>query len=612
MKFNISKLENEYKNLINTLFKKYIDENSKIFLKYIKTNDKKVEVTKIGEDLIIKASSKTNFLKGLSEYIIIQKNLIIENKFEKLGIMIDNSRNGVMNVKYTKNMIELISKMGFNTMYLYLEDIYLLEKHPYFGYLRGAYSKEELKEIDDYANSFGIEIVPCIQTLAHLNQYFYWEHIEQKYADIADILFVGKKEVNELIDDMIKFFKETFRSNRIHLGMDEAYSLGRGNYATKNGLKEKTVIMLEHIENVLSICNKYEMKAIIWDDMFYSNYSRIINNEIKIPNNLYLMYWNYYNTNEDYYIEEIQKRKQITQNILFAGGSWRWTGYTPHHKKTITTLKASIRATKKEKIEEFLLTSWADDGAESPVFNAYFGAMIASIESFNENSEIDNIDYLNKVSQFYFGETYDNLYLVGELDNLDKEDLDITPSKYFFYEDLFISKFVYHNMKINRDLSLYYENLERKFNKISNGYENTNFLKKYFEFYSIYSNILKNKWNLAVNIYFNYNKKNKLKLLENIEKIDEILEKLLEFKKIRKEIWYFENKRYGFEVLDQRIGGIYSRLVTVKEDLILFIDGKIEKIEELEEKRISVNQEEKIYLHYNRAERIANTSRMDW
>ena len=55
--------------------------------------------------------------------------------------------------------------MGYNTLYIYTEDTYEVEDLPYFGYLRGAYTKEEVNEIVEFASGFGIEIVPSIQTL---------------------------------------------------------------------------------------------------------------------------------------------------------------------------------------------------------------------------------------------------------------------------------------------------------------------------------------------------------------------------------------------------------------------------------------------------------------
>lgn len=73
------------------------------------------------------------------------------NQFKYRCVMIDNSRNAVMNMTTAKKMIDCLAKMGFNSLMLYTEDTYEVDGHPYFGYLRGRYSKEELKELDAYA-----------------------------------------------------------------------------------------------------------------------------------------------------------------------------------------------------------------------------------------------------------------------------------------------------------------------------------------------------------------------------------------------------------------------------------------------------------------------------
>ena len=47
----------------------------------------------------------------------------------------------------------------------------------------GKYSKEELKLLNEYCDSIDMELIPCIQTLAHLNAIFRWKD----YVDINDI-----------------------------------------------------------------------------------------------------------------------------------------------------------------------------------------------------------------------------------------------------------------------------------------------------------------------------------------------------------------------------------------------------------------------------------------
>ena len=57
--------------------------------------------------------------------------------FRKLGVMIDCSRNAVMNRPAFCRMVDILSALGYNTIRLYMEDTYEVEGEPYFGYLRG-------------------------------------------------------------------------------------------------------------------------------------------------------------------------------------------------------------------------------------------------------------------------------------------------------------------------------------------------------------------------------------------------------------------------------------------------------------------------------------------
>ena len=96
-------------------------------------------------------------------------------RFEQLGIMVDCSRNAVPTVETVKKLIRIMALLGYRSLQLYTEDTYEIPSQPYFGYLRGRYSSEELKELDAYADELGIELVPCIQTLAHLERIFRWK-----------------------------------------------------------------------------------------------------------------------------------------------------------------------------------------------------------------------------------------------------------------------------------------------------------------------------------------------------------------------------------------------------------------------------------------------------
>src|SRR5699024_12394110 len=91
-------------------------------------------------------------------------------QFQTVGPMFDMSRNAVMNEKAFKGMIHRLAIMGFNAAMLYMEDTYEVKGEPYFGYMRGRYSQQKLKQYDDYGNQFGLEVIPCIQTFGHLEE----------------------------------------------------------------------------------------------------------------------------------------------------------------------------------------------------------------------------------------------------------------------------------------------------------------------------------------------------------------------------------------------------------------------------------------------------------
>ena len=54
-------------------------------------------------------------------------------------------RNAVASVESVKKWIDLTSSIGYNTLMLYTEDTYEVSGEPYFGYMRGRYSREELR-----------------------------------------------------------------------------------------------------------------------------------------------------------------------------------------------------------------------------------------------------------------------------------------------------------------------------------------------------------------------------------------------------------------------------------------------------------------------------------
>ena len=81
-----------------------------------------------------------------------------------------------------------------------------------------------------------------------------------------------------------------------------------------------------------------------------------------------------------------------------------------------------------------------------------------------------------------------------------------------------------------------------------------------------------------------YQAKDKQALRGLIVRYDETVLRIERFIKAYRQLWYHDNKPHGFDVQEIRLGGLLLRLKSAKERLLLYLDGKVEKIDELEEK----------------------------
>lgn len=542
----------------------------------------------------------------------------MEHFFAKNGLMLDLSRNAVAQIDILKQFIREMAFMGHSWFMLYMEDVYEVEGAPYFGALRGRYSIKDLQEVDRYAQLFGVQLVPCIQTLAHVNQYFMWEAVEYKYKDIDDILNVGNAEVQALLTRMIASLRKAFSTDIIHIGMDEAYNLGRGRYLDENGFKNKSDIMQDHLSFMKTLCKEYGFKPIVWDDMFFSRYSNNKNGAVpSIPNHVGLMYWDYYSSSFKHYQDKLKLFRSMAKKTMFAGGAWRWTGFIPHHKKTLETTLAALAACRKERIKEIIVTAWGDDGNEAPFYTCMFGLVLfAYLDCNAAYQETEFSQYLN----LYTGMDFDGWMRQGEPDLFEGttgDNYDITPSKYLLYQDPLGSKFLHYVRTLTTDMDAVYIKLEKAF--AEDAANTDNLLQQHIaEFYAMMMKTLYYKWRLPLDIWEAYKKADKKALQALIEnKIEPLKAALSEMAKARRKIWMEECRAFGSDVLDHRFGAMLMRLEVTQEVLTDYIQGKIKQIDELEEDRLDPCPEaDKTYepqaVHYNRALRIMTACRETW
>lgn len=523
----------------------------------------------------ISCSSLPNFLRGLNLYLNLAKEqsefkVSEDARFETVAAMLDVARNGVANVKYLKKMIARLASLGYTELWLYLEDEFEIPEYPYFGAQRGRYSQAQLHELALYADQLGLTLVPAIQTLAHLRNALKWEAFSE-IRDSDENLFVGKQATRDFLKAELKAASAPFLTKKIHVGMDEAYKLGRGRYMDEMGYQDQSKLILQHLDVVNELCQELDLKPMMWSDMWFTIASpkhQMYDLEAdfsiydKLPE-ISQVYWDYYNEHQEHYEPLMKRHFELTDDVVFAAGIWSWIGMVPSQGKMLATLKAGTAAAKATGIKQIAATSWHDDGAETP-----FEAMWLGWQVFAEYNYYDEVDaaHLRKMFKLLQGKDYDSFMLLDRFDLLEGEvnhDGD-NLSKILLYEDLLTPRY-YLNYQ-NYDLVTYYDQLAQKVAQTPVASED----QALFKHYELLAQTLSQK---AAAIYAVQNVTH-----ANVATAQAALEayqtSLLTFIDSFRALWHTNRHPNGWEVMDIRLGGQLARIKTAQVRLANWVNGQ--------------------------------------
>lgn len=529
-------------------------------------------------------------------------------KYKRFGVMLDVSRNAVMKVEEVKHFMYTIKSFGYNALGLYMEDVYEVEGEPYFGYLRGKYTCKELKEIDAYGLSIGMEVIPYIQTLAHING-LTRHSVYQDIIDIDDILLIDEPKTYELIEKMIKACSENFTTRTINIGMDEAFQVGLGKYLKKHGFSDRYEILLRHLNRVVEIAQKYGFKPNMWSDMFFrlafGDYyvPKDIPEEIKklVPEGVGLEYWDYYNKNKDLLDKMIESHKGFGREVSFAGGAWCWHGFAPLSGQSLRTMLPAMQSIIEHGVENVMITMWGDAGQECSVYSLLH--VLYTIKQFADGN-FDGVKIKEDFRQLT-GIDYDDFMLL-DLPNLFAYDEIMgephNPCRVMLYSDIFMG---YFDKNYENKGSINYSEYKEKISSAKKAVGEYTYI---FDFYEKLCSALELKAEMGIKLRKAYKAGDKKKLEEITKQIPETIERIKDFHKAFSYLWHKQYKPYGFEIHDARLGGLCMRLSTCQNRLEDYLSGKVESIPELEEEILPFD-DGKIIRHHSYCD-IISLSRM--
>ena len=438
--------------------------------------------------------------------------------------------------------------------------------------------------MDEYAASFGIELIPCMQTLAHLTCMLQWK----RYANLRDtwdILMADEEETYEIIDKMLASLSESVKSRTIHLGMDEAVRLGLGNYLKYHKYEDCAEIMLRHVNKVVKMCEKYGYKPMMWSDMFHrlafvggAYFAKREKEQVlkSVPAGMTLVHWDYKTTDKAEFAQAIDEHMEFPCDVAFAGASMKYRGFAPLNAFSFKVSKMQLEVLKEKNVRQVIVTGWGDDGAESSQFS-----VLPILSQFAESQ----YGCEEKLEQRFFcctGVRFAD-FMALDLPNLLPEFVEnnpkSAPAKFFFYNDPLVGLM---DKMVPAGSAAFYKDAAEKLEKLTDGT-----FGYIYEMEAALCRMMSSKVDLGIRMKAAYDKDDKQALQGICDEIRSVtLPAYDEFFAAHTRLWERDNKICGFEILDHRFGGMRQRLVTAASQLERYCKGEIAAIEQLAEDRL--------------------------
>ena len=515
-------------------------------------------------------------------------------QFDHCGIMPDLARSTLLSVSAFKKTLTYMALMGLDELMLYLQESFVIPDEPYFGYMAGQYSYEELKDLDDFADSLGISLYPAIQTLGHLENFLRWS-ANWKYRDKGAVLLVEDEQTEKLIRKILHYASAPFRSKKINIGMDETFDLGRGAYEIKHGQSDLFELYYRHLRRVTELARDEGLEPQAWGDMILmeaSSTQYTWNSDLPIPertkasfpSGLTLAHWDYYSHDKQRYIYYISKLKQLTPNLIFVGGIWNWTSMVVNQSKTISTSNVALQACKELQVRQVLAAIWGN------AYNFGFFGSLLGMQLYAEHAyhkEL-NMEVFKKRLEFTTGVSYDSFMILDQMENFSPRDCELAEpynvSYCLMFQDILLGLFDADAVEHGFADGTHYAELAQRIAAIHTSVEMQTAI---FDFPQAACEALAIKADLGIRLKKAYDIGDceTLRQIAEIE-IPELDKRIREMRRMHIRMWEQDFSAFGFEEMDERYGHVLCRLDSAQYYLRKYLTGKDRLIPQLEQQRL--------------------------
>ena len=314
------------------------------------------------------------------------------------------------------------------------------------------------------------------------------------------------------------------------------------------------------------------------------------------PADVSLIFWDYYHKEVENYDKLIKLHQTFDNEIIFAGGAWKWKGFAPFNDVSFVYSRAALESCRKNGITKLLLTVWNESGSECSLFSILPVLQFYAEACYREDTTEEHIaKRLDTCAQALLKD-FMALDLINRTDkNPIAEDKEAgltnppNPCRYLLWQDVLqglFEKHVENNVSPEDYTRLVpiYEEAKKRNPKWSYIFDTAIAL----------CDVLALKSDIGVRLRRAY-KEHDTRIMRELaeEQLPEIIRRAEMLHEAFYIQWMTENKVFGYDVMDMRFGALKARLQTAVKRMIAYLENRLPNIPELEEEVLWIDCREK-------------------
>ncbi|MFX0100441.1 MAG: glycoside hydrolase family 20 zincin-like fold domain-containing protein [Candidatus Hodarchaeota archaeon] len=325
------------------------------------------------------------------------------------GISQDISRGQSPKVDAVKRHIKLMSRFRLNLYQFMIEDMFEFKKYPQIGKDRGPLTPEMVKEIEEFAKDYHVEVMPIFQNLSHMENMLLDPELKE-YGDYpgSGSLNMAHPKLYDFLSDLLSEIAPAFKSTKFHIGCDESWDVGV--YGAKEFIKEKGMdkALLDHYLWIIDELKKHGKDTFfLYHDISFK-YDHVLQGLPK-DGSAILVYWRY-EIKEDW--PEIDRIVSFGVPFVVSSSAESWTKPFPDLPKAFKSNQKLIANGMKKGAIGQINSAWGDNGQENFHENNLMQFCYSSAYSWNDDGFENDDAFLKAYSRALFG------VVDGKLDKL--------------------------------------------------------------------------------------------------------------------------------------------------------------------------------------------------